>query len=195
MKKLLYCAAALAMAFFAGSCQQENLEPVAGNGTVTFTVEAPANVQTKAIADGQNVDQLVYEVWLTPNIGTLDGGQKLYQADTTDFSPLLSLEKLTDLNLSYCWGLENCDFLDVLPNLERVWMRSTSIPAELWEKTIYKYNNIKILFWHESAGAEVGGWKNHEKTRTLTEAFRNWDYVEEFTSWDNISYTDTDNLY
>ena len=82
MKKLLYCAAALAMAFFAGSCQQEKLEPVAGNGTVTFTVEAPANVQTRAIADGQNVDQLVYEVWLTPNIGTLDGGQKLYQAET-----------------------------------------------------------------------------------------------------------------
>ena len=70
------------MAFFAGSCQQEKLEPVAGNGTVTFTVEAPANVQTRAIADGQNVDQLVYEVWLTPNIGTLNGGQKLYQAET-----------------------------------------------------------------------------------------------------------------
>ena len=120
---------------------------------------------------------------------------ELYQADTTDFSPLLSLEKLTDLNLSYCWGLENCDFLDVLPNLERVWMRSTSIPAELWEKTIYKYSDIKLLFWHESAGAEVGGWKNHEKTKTLAEAFRNWDYVAEFTSWDNISYTDTDNLY
>ena len=79
---MLYCAAALAMAFFAGSCQQENLEPVAGNGTVTFTVEAPANVQTRAIADGQNVDQLVYEVWLTPTIGTLNGGQKLYQAET-----------------------------------------------------------------------------------------------------------------
>ena len=120
---------------------------------------------------------------------------ELYQADTTDFSPLLSLEKLTDLNLSYCWGLESCEFLDVLPNLERVWMRSTSIPAELWEKTIYKYNDIKLLFWHESAGAEVGGWKNHEKTKTLAEAFRNWDYVAEFASWDNISYTDTDNLY
>ena len=30
MKKLLYCAAALAAVFFAGSCQRENLEPVAG---------------------------------------------------------------------------------------------------------------------------------------------------------------------
>ena len=72
------------MAFFAGSCQQENLEPVAGNGTVTFTVEAPANVQTRAIADGLNVDQLVYEVWLTNELGELtQNAQKLYQATTT----------------------------------------------------------------------------------------------------------------
>ena len=84
MKKLLYCAAALAMAIFAGSCQQEKLEPVAGNGTVTFTVEAPANVQTKAIADGLNVNELVYEVWLTNELGELtQNAQKLYQATTT----------------------------------------------------------------------------------------------------------------
>ena len=82
MKKLLYCAAALAVAFFAGSCQQEKLEPVQESNAVTFTVEAPAALQTRAIADGQNVDQLVYEVWLTPTIGKLDGGQKLYQAET-----------------------------------------------------------------------------------------------------------------
>ena len=83
MKKMLYCAAALAMAIFAGSCQQEKLEPVAGNGTVTFTVEAPANVQTKAIADGKNVNELIYEVWLTGSLGDLtQNAQKLYQATT-----------------------------------------------------------------------------------------------------------------
>ena len=72
------------MAIFAGSCQQEKLEPVAGNGTVTFTVEAPANVQTKAIADGLNVNELVYEVWLTNELGELtQNAQKLYQATTT----------------------------------------------------------------------------------------------------------------
>lgn len=71
------------MAFFAGSCQQEKLEPVAGNGTVTFTVEAPANVQTKAIADGKNVNELIYEVWLTGSLGDLtQNAQKLYQATT-----------------------------------------------------------------------------------------------------------------
>ena len=83
MKKLLYCAAALAVAFFAGSCQQENLEPVQESNAVTFTVEAPAALQTRAIADGLNVNELVYEVWLTETLGDLtQNAQKLYQAKT-----------------------------------------------------------------------------------------------------------------
>ena len=64
MKKLLYCAAALATVFFAASCQRENLEPVVEGKTVTLTVEAPGAVQTRAIADGMTVDTLVYEVWI-----------------------------------------------------------------------------------------------------------------------------------
>lgn len=74
MKRLLYCAAALATLLFA-SCQQENLEPVGGGTAVTYTVEAPGALQTKAIADGTNVDELIYEVWY--------GDQKLYQNSTT----------------------------------------------------------------------------------------------------------------
>ena len=80
MKKILLFASALAGLFLAG-CQRENLEPVQAGQQVTFTIEAPAAMQTKAIADGQIVDQLVYEVWLTPTLGDLENGaQKLYQA-------------------------------------------------------------------------------------------------------------------
>ncbi len=70
MKKLIYCALAFAAGLFASSCQQENLEPVAGGNTVTYTVELP-DAATKAadpsrfIGDGKNVDQLIYEVWKT----------------------------------------------------------------------------------------------------------------------------------
>ena len=81
MKKILLLASALAGMFFAASCQQENLEPVQAGQQVTFTIEAPAAMQTKAIADGQNVNQLVYEVWLTPTLGNLEtDAQKLYRA-------------------------------------------------------------------------------------------------------------------
>ena len=80
MKKILLFASALAGLFLAG-CQRENIEPVQAGQQVTFTIEAPAAMQTKAIADGQNVNQLVYEVWLTPTLGNLEtGAQKLYQA-------------------------------------------------------------------------------------------------------------------
>ena len=80
MKKIIFSAAAMALAFFAASCQQENLEPAAGGSQVTFTVESPAAMQTKAIADGSNVDELVYEVWFTPTHGDLENGaQKLYR--------------------------------------------------------------------------------------------------------------------
>ena len=62
MKKLIYCALALAAGLFAASCQQENLEPVQGGNTVTFTVEIP-EVATKAIGDAENVNNLVYAVY------------------------------------------------------------------------------------------------------------------------------------
>ena len=66
MKKLIYCALALAAGLFATSCMQENLEPVAQGNTVTYTVEIPDVLLTKAIGDDvTKVDELVYEVYRT----------------------------------------------------------------------------------------------------------------------------------
>ena len=73
MKKILLFASALVGLFLAVACQHENLE-VADN-TVTYTVEAPGTLQTKAIADGTNVDELIYEVWY--------GSEKLFQSSTS----------------------------------------------------------------------------------------------------------------
>ena len=81
MKKILLFASALAGLFLAASCQQENLDPVAGNGQVTFTVEAPAVMQTKAIANGMNVNELIYELWITSATDptNLVGKERLFQ--------------------------------------------------------------------------------------------------------------------
>lgn len=65
MKKILLFASAVAGLILAGSCQQENLQPVAGDGTVTITVEAPGAIDTKAIADGENVNEVHYAVYKT----------------------------------------------------------------------------------------------------------------------------------
>ena len=81
MKKILLFVSALAGMFLAGSCQRENLGPEQTRQQVTFTIEVPAPVQTKAIADGLNVDELIYEVWITkePKQKDLEGAKRLYQ--------------------------------------------------------------------------------------------------------------------
>ena len=64
MKKILFFVSALAGLFFAASCQQEKLEPVASGNTVTYTVQLPDAIGTKAI--GTNVSsatELIYEVY------------------------------------------------------------------------------------------------------------------------------------
>ena len=99
MKKLIYCAAALATALFAGSCQQEMLDTPATENTVTYTVELP-DVQTKAIGDAGNVDQLIYEVWKTelPNERDLNNPAKatrLYQKS----EPILNGRTIITVNL------------------------------------------------------------------------------------------------
>ena len=72
MKKLLYCAAALAAMFFT-ACQQENLEPVAGENTVTYTVNV-SDVATKAIGNDVNsVNKLYYQVYNNDNELFYDG--------------------------------------------------------------------------------------------------------------------------
>ena len=66
MKKLFFNAFALASLFFAASCQQENLEPVNASSTVTYTVQVPDVVATKALGDDVTpVNELVYEVYRT----------------------------------------------------------------------------------------------------------------------------------
>ena len=83
MKKILFIASALAGLFFAASCQQELDQPETAGKTVTFTVEAPAAIQTKAIADGLNVNQLIYEVWITGDkVNQFATPVKLYQGKT-----------------------------------------------------------------------------------------------------------------
>ncbi len=89
MKKLIYCALALAAGLFAASCQQENLEPVQGGSTVTFTVNVP-EVATKAIGDGSDINNLLYAVYRTEEdnekdaIAELSSSQLVYCINPLD---------------------------------------------------------------------------------------------------------------
>ena len=97
MKKLLYSAAALALAFFAGSCQRENLEPVGtGSNTVTYSVQVPGAIATKANPGSvEGVTELVYEVY------RLDADDNIVSLAYEDVVTLQGGETKWDLELEF----------------------------------------------------------------------------------------------
>ena len=103
MKKILLFASALAGLFFAASCQQENLEPVGGN-TVTYTVQVPDALATKALGDDvSNVNIVHYEVYRTAEAYTVDftGTDNLLYHKTapmTAGTATINLELVNDQN-------------------------------------------------------------------------------------------------
>lgn len=103
MKKLFYSAAIMALALFAGSCQQEDLAPVGGN-TVTYTVQVPDAIETKALGDDiTNINVLHYEVYRTKvaNADTFTAADNLLYHKTaamTNGVATISLELVNDQN-------------------------------------------------------------------------------------------------
>ena len=106
MKKFLYSAAAMALAFFAVSCQQENLEPVVKANTVTYTVQVADAVATKVLGDDvAAVNELVYEVYRTVGEGIevfSDVDNLLYHKTATinNGTATIELEFVNDQNFT-----------------------------------------------------------------------------------------------
>ena len=72
MKKIIFSVAVMVSAFFAASCQQEMLETQAGGNTVTYTVDVPNAIATKAIGDQVTaVDKVYYEVYRAAEVEDL----------------------------------------------------------------------------------------------------------------------------
>ena len=94
MKKLIFGAAILVSAFFAASCQQEMLEPQAEGTTVTYTVEVPGALATKA-ADGF---ELIYEVYREDNTLIYESAEPIPFDQTGKVE--LSLEFVKDQNFT-----------------------------------------------------------------------------------------------
>ena len=145
MKKLFFGVAVLSVLLLAGSCQKESLRPAKGMETVTFTVSASGQIETKAIADGLNVDVLHYEVYSreadVPN--TLDGTDgpvaKGYVAMTKTVDPVdgqtyntatvdLDLLKDQDLTILFWAHVNGTGYYDV-QDLRSVKIKKTPIDA------------------------------------------------------------------
>ena len=86
MKKLIFSAAVLASAFFAASCQQEMLDPQAEGTTVTYTVEVPDAIATKATGDGFTLHYEVYRQGdlINPAAKPIYEGTKVFSGGKAD---------------------------------------------------------------------------------------------------------------
>lgn len=94
MKKTINLMLAMAALFLSASCQKEVLthDPDKADAVVTFNVNIPEGIQTKAISDGTGATVLYYEVWNGTNI-VADTTTKIenYKA-TIDFKLVRGLE-------------------------------------------------------------------------------------------------------
>ena len=145
MKKLIYCALALAAGLFATSCQQENLEPVAQEGTVTYTIEVP-EVVTKAIADGKNVNRLFYEVYVT----TSEGQDNLFENANLLYKKDVAMESVTGptARTSVTLNLLQNQYYTVL-----FWAQCGEAEAGL-----YNVNDLRAVTYREGVAVKA----NHE---------------------------------
>ncbi len=82
MKRYFYLTAAIAGLLMAASCQKEDFAVAEGDyAEVSFTADLPG-VATKAIADGQTVNKLYYEVYTVETDGVTPVGEPVYDATT-----------------------------------------------------------------------------------------------------------------
>lgn len=141
MKKLIYCALALATGLFAASCQQENLEPVAQGNTVTFEISIP-EVATKGLGDNvSNINDLVYAVYYTTasSLEAVQNGsagyellyQKNYAKDVNPFNggntAIIPIELVNDKNYFVIFWAQNEDRWVVGESFD---LRRVAYPAE-----------------------------------------------------------------
>ena len=145
MKKLIYCAAALATALFAGSCQRELLDPAAEGNTVTYTVNMP-EVATKAGESNLLVDRLVYAVY------------RVKDSDTSQEAALANLSSTCDFVYQYeqpVTETRNIVSLELINNQKYVvafWAQKD----DKWFTHTNDYNNTKGATEYEFAVEGVG---------------------------------------
>ena len=160
MKKLLYCAAVLALGFFAGSCQRENLEPVA-NGGVTYTITLPEAVQTKG-ESGYGKYDLYYEVYKTVDAEALATAPLLFENNKVPMegnTATVTLDLLNDQDYTVLFwaNKKDVDYFD-LGDLRKVTV-----------KTAVSNNNDRDAFCGKDQIAHHDGTKS--KTVTLKRPF------------------------
>lgn len=99
------------------SCQKENASVAGGDSLVTFTIDIPQSVATKAISDASQADIVYYEVW------NADWSKQLYPVDNSalasavvdDKKAVVELVLVADQTYNFIFWAQNeaCGAYDV----------------------------------------------------------------------------------
>lgn len=112
---------------------------------------------------------------------------ELWKNDFTDISVLTTLPNLKDLNLSYCNDIEDFEPLFNLPCIEMIWLQHTGFPESLPERLEEAYPDCMLSFYGFQT-SHGNGWCAQDRYLGIRKAFRNWQYVICYTSWDDVVY-------
>lgn len=167
MKKIFSIFAASLM-LFAASCSTEKFDEPKGDGNVTFTVQLPAGLQSRAIGDGTTATKLyvaAYEAGTTAPLAVANGAQSI--ADMSSLKATVSLQLVTGKTYDLVfWAQADGAPYTFTPDGRTVAMNYGTAPANAENRD---------AFFHIENGLTVTG--PMEKDITLKRPFAQLNFV------------------
>lgn len=167
MKKIFSIFAASLM-LFAASCSTEKLDEPTGDGNVTFTVQLPGGLQSRALGDGTTATKLyvaAYEAGTTAPLAVANGAQSI--ADMSSLKATVSLQLVTGKTYDIVfWAQADGAPYTFTPNGRTVAMNYGTAPANAENRD---------AFFHIENGLTVTG--PMEKDITLKRPFAQLNFV------------------
>lgn len=105
-----------------------------------------------------------------------------------DISVLSKLPNLKDLNMTYCKNVTNFEPLFDLPSIEKIWIQGCYPGASVTKRLKETYPDCIFSFYAAPGAAHSNGWCSHDRYKGIRQAFVNWKYVVNYTTWDNVEY-------
>lgn len=156
MKKLFYTATLVALSILAASCQRENLEPLDAQ-VVTYTVQLPDAIGTKAPGDGMTLHYEVYRTDAEKATDFTTGATLLYHKEEAFENGVvnLDLELVNNQNFTVLfWAQTNGNGAFVCDDLTKVTIDPTNLKANQENYAVFSGHDF-IKSGEQLTGPEI----------------------------------------
>lgn len=156
MKKLFYTATLVALSILAASCQRENLEPLDAQ-VVTYTVQLPDAIGTKALGDGMTLHYEVYRTDAEEATDFTTGATLLYHKEEAFENGVvnLDLELVNNQNFTVLfWAQTNGNGAFVCDDLTNVTIDPANLKANQENYAVFSGHDF-IKSGEQLTGREI----------------------------------------